>query len=329
MTKHPVPGGEPEPASSSWYLLIHQLPPRPLYLRAKIRHQLFRVGAVPVKKSVYALPQTAECLEDFEWIAQEAVTGGGEATVCRADFVHPQAAEALRARSRELRDGEYQELLEELTRSGAAEAAAAVARARARFHEIRGLDFFDAPKGRLAEKRIVRLEKGGRRMRTEKRPRPGVVSRSSLAGKVWVTRSGVKVDRIASAWLVRRFLDAKAKFRFEAAPKPHPSREISFDAVGADFTHEGDRCTFETLLLRSGIQDGAVREIAEIVHDIDLKDAKFGRAEAAGVSQILTGLFAATSDDSRRLTEGFSVFDQLYRSFSEPSLSGKRKGTRR
>jgi hypothetical protein len=155
--------------------------------------------------------------------------------------------------------------------------------------------------------------------------RSGRKPTSELVGRTWVTRQGVKVDRISSAWFVRRFLDPKARLRF-IDPKTEEARpgEIGFDMVGGEFTHEGDRCTLETLVRRSAVSDRALKPIIEIVHDIDLKDGKFGRPEAAGVAQILTGLFAASSDDQGRLDRGFAIFDDLYASFrkARPKISG-------
>ena len=141
----------------------------------------------------------------------------------------------------------------------------------------------------------------------------------------WITREHVKVDRVACPWLIRRFIDARARFRFTDGREPRKPGELTFDMVGGDFTHEGDRCTFETLAARVGIGDPAVREIAEIVHDIDLKDGKFGRPEAAGLQRLLTGLVLAHPDDTGRLKRGLGLFDELYRTF--PS-SARRPGGR-
>jgi hypothetical protein len=141
-----------------------------------------------------------------------------------------------------------------------------------------------------------------------------------------VTRRGIHVDRIASAWLIRRFLDPKARFRFIDPKEPRRSGELTFDMVGGDFTHEGDRCTFETMIARTGLADRALTQIAEIVHDIDLKDEKFGRSEAAGIERLLTGLVLANSADEARLDRGCVLFDELYQSFRKPlpSISKER-----
>jgi hypothetical protein len=144
-------------------------------------------------------------------------------------------------------------------------------------------------------------------------------ARSELLGRTWVTRRGIHIDRIASAWFIRRFIDPKARFRFIDPKEPARPGELRFDMVGGNFSHEGDRCTFETLLARTGVANRALTEIAEIVHDIDLKDGKFGRPEAAGLEQLLIGLLLANPEDEARLERGFVLFDELYQSFRKQS----------
>src|SRR5262249_9627880 len=119
-----------------------------------------------------------------------------------------------------------------------------------------------------------------------------------LKGKTWVTRQGVHIDRIASAWLIRRFIDPEAQFKFVSGKgyRPQPS-ELRFDMFEAEFTHEGDKCTFEVLVDRAGLKDSALRAIAEIIHDVDLKDNKFGREEAAGIRTLIDGIAVTTAND--------------------------------
>jgi hypothetical protein len=303
-----------------WYLLIHQLPPEPLYLRAKIRQRLARVGAVALKNAVYVLPRREECLEDFQWIAQEALAGGGEAYICESEFLEAGTEAALIAQFRAERETDYEDLMDTIRqwsdgggdKHGKSDFPAEVTRARKRLDEISRIDFFGAPGGRKAEKQLRSLEAPGRR-----RPGGGR-GRESFRGRTWVTRRGIHVDRIASAWLIRRFIDSKARFRFIDPKEPRRSGELRFDMVGGDFSHEGDRCTFETLLARTGLADRALTQIAEIVHDIDLKDEKYSRSEAAGVEQLLTGLVLANSADQARLDRGCVLFDELYQSFHKP-----------
>ena len=136
-----------------------------------------------------------------------------------------------------------------------------------------------------------------------------------MTGRTWVTRRDVFVDRIASAWLIRRFIDPKARFRFVGSKtyQPKPG-EVRFDMFEAEYTHEGDRCTFETILERAALRDRALMAIGEIVHDIDCKDEKFGREEAPGVAALVRGITRAQPDDEGRLERGAAAFDDLYAS---------------
>jgi hypothetical protein len=141
--------------------------------------------------------------------------------------------------------------------------------------------------------------------------------------RIWVTRRGIHIDRIASAWLIRRFVDPRARFRFVDPKAPPRKGEVRFDMVGGDFSHEGDRCTFETLIARTGLTDRALTEVGEIVHDIDLKDDKFRRPEAPGIERLITGLALANPQDEARLERGLVLFDELYQSFRKkaPALT--------
>lgn len=149
---------------------------------------------------------------------------------------------------------------------------------------------------------------------SDRRRSDRTLRRDEYQGRVWVTREGIKVDRMASAWLVRKFIDLEAQFKFVPAKEYVPrTGELRFDMFEAEFTHDGDLCTFEVLLQRFGLEhDGGLRAIAEIVHDIDLKDAKFGREEAAGIGQLVAGIAAAHPEDEARLARGSAVCDDLY-----------------
>jgi len=320
-------GGTGGTGASTFYILIHQLPPEPLYLRAKIRNRLAKVGALGLKNSVYVLPGRDDCLEDLQWIAQEAVAGGGEAYVCRADFAFGITNQALVERFRVQASAAYEALKIEVTKAlddarGAGDkrppkegAPGALLRLKGRFDEIREIDFFDAPTLKEAEAMLRSLETQLHRGERTASPKAGR-GRLDLVGRTWVTRRDPHVDRLASAWLIRRFVDPGARFRFidpqrgEKGPK-----EIGFDLMGGEFTHEGDRCTFETLLFRLGIADPALTAVAEIVHDIDLKDGRYGRPDAPGIQQVIQGLVRAHADDKERLARALAFFDDLYASF--------------
>jgi hypothetical protein len=294
-----------------WLILVHRIPSRPLYLRAKMRQRLAAVGAVAVKNSVYLLPHGAETLEDLQWIAQEIVAGGGDAHLIAGDFVDGVANDAAIAQFRQERDADYAALADEAKAALAgAELAIAHQRLTRRLDEIRELDFFVAKGRAAAEKAIAAIE--ARLERTKVQEAKMSQAKPELRGKTWVTRPGVKIDRMASAWFIRRFVDPKARFRFVEPSAPRKDGELRFDMVGGDFTHEGDRCTFETLVRRVGLPDRRVRAIAEMVHDLDLKDSKYGRAETAGIRMVLDGIMTRTESDDERIERALSVFDDVY-----------------
>ena len=131
--------------------------------------------------------------------------------------------------------------------------------------------------------------------------------------RAWVTRKGIKVDRIGSAWLIRRFVDPAARFLFvDPQQYRHAERELRFDMFEGEFTHQGELCTFEVLVRHFGLDEAAIAAVAEVVHDIDLKESKFQRPEAAGIAPLIDGIALRHSDDMRRLEEGAVLFDSLY-----------------
>lgn len=316
-----------------WLILVHRIPPRPLYLRAKMRQRLADVGAVAVKNSVYLLPHGSDALEDLQWIAQEIVTGGGDAHLFAGDFVDRVASDAAVAQFREARNADYDALAEDAhaamkaARSAAAVAELAVAHTRLlrRLEEIRRIDFFDAERRAAAEEALGAIE--ARLEKDRKEETRMLKAKPELRGKTWVTRPGVKIDRMASAWFIRRFVDPKARFRFADPATPKKDGELRFDMVGGDFSHEEDRCTLETLIRRIGLPNAAstraVRTIAEIVHDLDLKDGKYGRAEAAGVRMMLDGLMSRTENDEERIERALVIFDDLHE-----ALGARKRGPR-
>lgn len=301
-----------------WLILVHRIPPRPLYLRAKMRQRLAGVGAVAVKNAVYLLPHGAEALEDLQWIAQEIVAGGGDAHLFEGDFVDGVANEAAIAQFNDARNADYDAISADAraalksARSAAAasELNAAHTRLTRRLEEVHRIDFFQADRSASAEEALATIE--ARLQKDKKKETRMVKANPELRGKTWVTRPGVKIDRMASAWFIRRFVDPKARFRFADPTAPKREGEVRFDMLGGDFTHEEDRCTFETLIGRVGLSDKGVRAIAEIVHDLDLKDAKFNRAEAPGVRMLLDGLMARCEQDEERIERALVIFDDLH-----------------
>jgi hypothetical protein len=301
-----------EASDRGWLLLIHQIPPKPPYLRAKIGRRLAQVGAVPVKNSVYVLPAGPSTLEDFQWITREILKGGGEATICDARFVDGLSDLALRRMFNDARDKDYRALVQAAAacrRQPESARDAELARLRQRLADLTGIDFFQSPAKALAEAALRRLDrKDSRKPRVESGP----LRLADYRGRTWVTRKGIHVDRIASAWLIRRFIDPKARFKFVPGKSYEPGpKELRFDMFEGEFTHEGENCSFETLLDRFRLADPPLRAIAEIVHDIDLKDRKFRREEAIGLDRLIAGICMAHDQDDIRLSRGSAMLDDL------------------
>lgn len=320
----------PEEVFARWLLLVHQLPPRPAYLRVKVWRRLQVLGAVTLKNSVYVLPASDQTQEDFEWLLKEIIEGGGEGMICEGRLVDGLSDADVRDLFNNARAAEYHELAKDaqaLVRAletggeapSATEAWTRLDRLRAEATRVASLDFFGADGREAAEGLLGGLEARLReeeRVATDGREVGKDQPSERLTGRVWVTREGVLVDRIASAWLISRFIDPEGRFKFVPAKgyRPEPD-ELRFDMYEGEFTHEGDRCTFEVLLARAGLSDPALAAIGEIVHDIDVKDAKFGRDGTSGIAQLIVGIAAATRDDQARIERGGTMLDDLYTYF--------------
>ena len=314
--------GDPE---AGWLLLIHQVPPKPNYFRVKVWRRLQRLGAVAIKNSVYVLPRTEQTCEDFQWVMQEIVDGGGDASICEARFVDGLSDHQVAALFNAARDADYAQLAEdvrglfatlpsaiELSEAQRREAEAQLARYERRFAEITAIDFLNARGRETVDGLIAGIEQ---RLRAKAVGAPAP-ARAGVHGGTWVTRQGIHIDRMASAWLIRRFIDPAATFKFVPAKGYRPeAAELRFDMFEAEYTHEADQCTFEVLVSRFELTDPALRPIAEIVHDIDLKDAKFERPEAAGIDRLVAGIAMGHKDDDGRLAQGSVLFDGLYEYF--------------
>jgi hypothetical protein len=301
-----------EPAN--WLLLLHQLPARPAYARVKLWRRLQALGAVAVKNAVHALPAVPQAQEDFEWVMKEITEAGGEGMIVEARLIDGLTDDAVRGLFNTAREADYRALAKAIRALGKQDTAPAqIARLRAEAARIVAIDFFGANGREDVEARLAALYAPSSSDAKSQSAAGGLVPGT---GHVWVTRHDVHVDRIGSAWLIRRFIDPKATFKFVQAKGYRPrSGELRFDMFEAEFTHEGDRCTYEVLLLRSGMKDAALAAIGEIVHDIDLKDGKFAREETSGIAHLIDGLAAAEMDDPRRLERGGALFDDLYAYF--------------
>ncbi|WP_184723128.1 MULTISPECIES: chromate resistance protein ChrB domain-containing protein [Caulobacteraceae] len=311
----------------NWLALLHQLPAKPPYLRVKIWRRLQAIGAVPLKNAVHVLPRREDAEIAFHDLLGEIIASGGEAVLIDARLIEGQSDAELRTLFDAARDADYDELADAARRlldTGPA-SGPEIAKLQRRLAEIVRLDFFGAHGRQGAEAALRELDaQRYAHPDVSRLDTPPELTPADLKGRTWVTRRGVHVDRIACAWLIRRFIDPKAGFKFidgkSYAPEPG---ELRFDMADAEFTHEGDRCSFETLVFRAGLDgDPALVSIAEIIHELDIGDGKFDRPEAAGLDAMLSGVCASSEDDLERIARGGDALDQFHAYFSS------RKGER-
>jgi hypothetical protein len=301
--------------SNAWLLLLHQIPPKPAYFRAQVLRRLTRIGALPVKNSAYLLPDNEETREDFQWICQEINQQGGAAWLFQAELIDGWSIDQIHQGFRALVEPAYGQLLadaRQLLRDGKQTQSfdARHSKLVRQATELRKTDYFESPRQQELEALMEKIEK-------KTAQKPAGKTAANWSGRLWVTRKGVQADRIGSAWLIRRFIDPQATFRFvDPEGYRHRSGEIRFDMVGAEFGHKGNACTFEVLQASHGLaKDKALTAIAEMVHDIDLKDAKYQRPATAGLSRMVDGIAAHTTADEIRLERGATIFESLYLSF--------------
>jgi hypothetical protein len=310
---------------------------------------LQKLGAVSIKNSVYVLPFNEKTHEDLQWLKQEIESAGGEAAVFRAGAVEGATDEEIINTFRRERDKEYARVATELEKlTGAARKQKRgnhlstahlggheidLDRLHAELEHLVSIDFFNA-RGRATALaayerclKAVRLSQA-RGTKASKSTTTGSAppDLTKYQGRRWVTRRNLHIDRLASAWLIRQFIDRRPRFHFVAESETVEGG-IPFDMFGAEFTHHGEDCTFETMIKRFNLgEDRALREIAEIVHDIDLKDDKFNRLEAAGLNAAVLGLSKLLKDDRKLLQQCNTIFDGLYALLSVDTEKGKGKG---
>ena len=313
-----------------WLLLVHTVPPKPPYLRAKVMNRLTKLGALALKRSAYLLPSNESTLEDFQWLRQEISDQGGDAWVVDSRFVAGLHDEEIRERFRAMRSSDYRALAAEAralldrVRDGDSEQDPAAREAERRrllrrLEATRRIDFFNAIERDEVEALMSTLERlaGSASQKPSQTP-----ASEELRSRTWVTRRGVKVDRMASAWLIRRFIDPAARFVFVDPESTAPIADaLRFDMFEGEFTHDGNRCTFEVLLAVSDRSDDrGLAAIAQIVHDLDLRDDQYQRLETAGVAALVDGIASRFDDDHRRIAESAPLFDALYANLGGAAL---------
>ena len=321
-------------AGARWLLLAHQLPTRPSPTRVKTWRRLQHIAPLR-RNSVYVLPNTPQCREDFEWIRSEIVAADGDATVFAADALNSDGDEAIETAFRKSREADYAELKREADqllmitarkrRGTAALGREPLSRAvrllRERLADIERIDFGRAPGRGAATEVLATLE---RRLVEYTRP-PAQVATAQLPtadfrNRRWVTRPRPGVDRMASAWLIRRYIDPGAKFAFVDQPA---DADVPFDMYVGELSHQGSLCTFETLAQRFGLRGTAIEKIGQVVHDLDMKQSRYAAPEGPAVGRMVEGLRDMHADDHVLLEQGIAMFEALARSF-DASVAARR-----
>jgi len=298
-----------------WLLFVFSLPTRRASQRVEVWRKLQRLGCVSLGNSGYLLPNDSSNRERFEWLATAIRSYGGNASVVEVQSIDNISGSQIVDRFVKARTQDYQELLRELRRnspvSSANRSVARIGRLRQRFQEVLAIDFFHSPLRERVQELLDHLQNDGQSSPASLEA--GEVARKNYRGRVWITRPRPGVDRVTSAWLIRRFIDPKARFLF-AMKNQLPRKAVPYDMYQGGFGHRGDDCTFETLLKIFRIRDRKVGVMAQIVHDADLSDQKFGRAEGLGIDEVLKGWGRMGLPDQEILERGIQLAQGLYSS---------------
>jgi len=272
--------------------------------------KLQRYGSLPLGNSGYLLPNDLGNREKFEWLATTIRGSDGEASVLEVQSIDNYSGTQLQKRFTDARTADYRQLLKDLRVARRRGGAGDNTRLRRRFQEIASIDFFGSPLREQVEKSLTALQQ----------PKPptlssefGPVSRSAYQNRTWITRSRPGVDRVMSAWLIRTFIDPKAKFAF-ATENQKLGGAVPFDMYEGGFGHRGEDCTFETLAKAFRIKDKGVAIMGEVVHDADIFDDKFGRREGFGIDEIMKGWAQTIANDAELLDRGMQLAQGLYQS---------------
>jgi hypothetical protein len=321
-------------AGTGWLLFFYSVPTKPSSNRLKVWRRLIKAGAAQIKGAVYALPDNEEHYELFQWLVSEVAVMKGEAAFVRVPRIETMTDGELIALFNRQREEDYRPIEEGLGELGRKTDAVRkssgtmdftilsdqLAKLMRGFEEVSKTDFFSSAAGKAIIKRIKAIEADIAGIAAA-----GVNTREAALtprriedyqGKVWVTRKRPFIDRMACAWLIRKFIDQKAMFEFidEGGGEAPGMDLVSFDMRGAEFTHVGELCTFEAMAKSFGLKDKGLAAVAEIVHELDVKDDRYKRAEARGVEEILSGVRKTARDDAEALEKGMSVFEMLYAS---------------
>lgn len=331
----PAPEASHE-SGRAWLLFVHQLPASPSNLRVRTWRRLQQLGAIPIKQAVYVLPDTPGTREDFERLKTEVRAVGGDATLFAGRNVEAWSDDTLVEEFKRSRQDAYAELARDIDTmlKSASDGQRphgtrvpltrrALETFRERLGAIEKIDFFRSEGRDRVVSLLMQLEEHMAETGLIGTPlkEPGPVDAAAYRGRLWVTRPRPGVDRLSSAWLIRRFLDPRARFAFFADRHAVPEDAVPFDMFGAEFSHQADECTLETLCRVFGVQEPAVARLARVVHDVDLRDGRFGAPEAATIGALIDGLRLTYADDAALLEQGMAMFESLYQAFKHAAPS--------
>lgn len=303
--------------TESWILLLYAFPKGKASRRVELWRQLRRFGCLALNTSAFVLPDRPSCHERLQWLAKRILDGGGEATVSKVLMIEGLGDEEIQARFNVQRNAEYADLLKQLSllrrqKVRGSTFSKKLDRLKRLAQQINEIDYFEATKGKDVAKTLLQLEQV---LAGEPTPH-AILDPRQYRKRIWMTRPHPEVDRCASAWLIRRAIDPDAKFIFgDKRSKNRPV--LTFDMLEGDFTHEGDRCTFETLCHHFGISDPRLLRIAEMIHDADLEDGKFGQPQAVGIDLMLKGLARMKHRSEAILNTGLTAMEALYQALKD------------
>jgi hypothetical protein len=314
-----------------WIVFTYSLPTK---LRSSPRvalwRRLKRLGAVSLAGGMQVLPAREECVEAFQWLAQEIRQAKGDALVLRVQKFEGLTAQQIielfqRAREEEYRaiDTEVKKLEKTLIAQktkNSTEISEMLGRLRKQHSEIARIDYFDSADGSRVASRIAKLEQSLAPTPSES-TKLGSMPLAKYREKRWVTRPRPHVDRLACVWLIRKFINPKAEIRYATQLE---TDEIAFDIEGAEFGHQGNLCTFETMQRAFKLSDPTLSKMAEIIHEIDLRDGRYTHLEIEGIERVLQGWLQAGFPDEELEAHGLALFEGLYLGLSSRAKTGAR-----
>jgi hypothetical protein len=312
-------------APMQWIVFSYSLPSQSRSSpRVALWRRLRRLGAISPAGGVYVLPGRDECVEAFQWLAQEIRQAHGDALVMRVEQFEGLDQQQLIGLFNAARREEYDELdaeaaiIEETlgkerTHDETIRLQDVLTKLRRRYNDISRVDYFTSPEGATFSSRLARIAQG---LAADPSSVVAVASASleEYRTKQWITRPRPHVDRLACSWLIRQFINPTAVIRYGLDPQPD---EVAFDMRDGQFGHQGNFCTFETMLRAFGLDEPDLQVIAEIVHEIDLRDGRYVRPETAGIDIVLNGWLLLDIPDEEREARGVSLFEGLYAAVSD------------